>query len=48
LIAWCELRADFRMFRIDRIERAEKTGTFRPERDKSLTAFFQQEVCRDG
>ncbi|SPH16667.1 hypothetical protein DEA8626_00178 [Defluviimonas aquaemixtae] len=47
LIAWCELRTDFRMFRIDRIEAVEDAGPFRPERDKSLTAFFQQEICRD-
>ncbi|MDW4549966.1 YafY family protein [Defluviimonas sp. D31] len=46
LIAWCELRDDFRMFRIDRIASAEPAGPFRPERDKSLAAFLQQEVAR--
>jgi len=41
LIAWCELRDDFRMFRVDRIATLADTGArFRPERDKSLTAFF--------
>lgn len=43
LIAWCELREDFRMFRIDRIAAASDAGPFRPERDKSLAAFFQSE-----
>lgn len=46
LIAWCELRRDFRMFRIDRIVGAEGTGAFRPERDKTLSAFFQSDACR--
>jgi predicted DNA-binding transcriptional regulator YafY len=46
LIAWCELRADFRMFRIDRIASAEQAGRFYPERDKSLAAFLQSDACR--
>lgn len=46
LIAWCELREDFRMFRIDRITAAEDAGPFRPERGKMLTAFFQGDACR--
>ncbi len=46
LVAWCELREDFRMFRIDRIAGAEDVGTFRPERDKTLSAFFQSDACR--
>ncbi len=40
LIAWCELRNDFRMFRLDRIARTQPMGRFRAERDKSLSAFF--------
>lgn len=40
LVAWCELRGDFRMFRIDRIAAIESAGRFRAERDKSLTAFY--------
>jgi predicted DNA-binding transcriptional regulator YafY len=40
LIAWCELRRDFRMFRLDRIERMETDGTtFRPEPGKTLADF---------
>lgn len=49
LIAWCELRDDFRMFRIDRIAAAGDAGPFRPDRDKTLAVFFQREVghCRE-
>lgn len=42
LVAWCELRADFRMFRLDRIDRMTDTGErFRPERGKTLTDFYR-------
>jgi len=43
LLAWCEVRADFRMFRVDRIQQATACGTFRDEPDKSLTRFLEQE-----
>ena len=40
LAAWCETRADFRSFRIDRIETLASTGeTFPDEPAKSLTAW---------
>jgi len=38
LIAWCELRNDFRMFRVDRINGQQEGAPFRPDRDKSLAA----------
>ncbi len=41
LIAWCELRQDFRMFRLDRIAQMETDGTFRHEPDKTLQAFYR-------
>lgn len=41
LIAWCELRDDFRMFRADRIEAPEAGATFRPERGRQLTDFYR-------
>lgn len=41
LVAWCELRNDFRNFRVDRIARMDLGDTFREERDKSLRAFFE-------
>ncbi|HQU66763.1 MAG TPA: YafY family protein [Albidovulum sp.] len=43
LIAWCDLRNDFRMFRTDRIASVKVTGRFRPEPNKSLAAFFGSE-----
>ncbi len=42
LVAWCELRDDFRMFRIDRIEALGETGrAFKPERGKTLADFYR-------
>ena len=42
LVGWCELRSDFRIFRLDRINRMQKTGEpFRPERGKTLTDFYR-------
>jgi predicted DNA-binding transcriptional regulator YafY len=42
LIAWCEMRDDFRAFRIDRIADLGPSGrTFRPERGKTLTDFYR-------
>ncbi|MBB97205.1 MAG: DNA-binding transcriptional regulator [Rhodobacteraceae bacterium] len=41
LIAWCELRQDFRMFRLDRIAAMSPTGdSFRPTDDTSLRSFY--------
>ena len=40
LAAWCELREGFRTFRIDRIGDTAEAGRFRPERDKSLAAYY--------
>lgn len=41
LLAWCETRADFRSFRIDRVrELAAREETFAEEADKSVEAFF--------
>ncbi|MFN4273466.1 MAG: helix-turn-helix transcriptional regulator [Aliihoeflea sp.] len=43
LVAWCELRNDFRAFRIDRIATVEPAGrVFRPERGKQLTDFYRR------
>lgn len=48
LIGWCELRNDFRMFRLDRFETLDNDGTFRSERGKDLTAFYQAMDRRHG
>jgi len=42
LVAWCELRNDFRMFRLDRIAEMDDAGApFRPERGKTLSDFYR-------
>lgn len=42
LVAWCELRNDFRAFRLDRILEAKSAGRiFRPERGKQLADFYR-------
>ena len=44
LISWCELRNDFRMFRLDRIVSIEEQGTrFKHERGKTLQDFYRLE-----
>lgn len=41
LAAWCELRRDFRSFRLDRISQAEPTGEiFQPEPGKTLEDYL--------
>ena len=40
LVAWCELREDFRMFRLDRMSEIVDGTRFKTERDKSLRAFY--------
>lgn len=43
LVAWCRLREDFRMFRVDRIKNIEDTGEeFTDEKLKSLKEFYRQ------
>ena len=46
LVAWCELRDDFRMFRLDRIVDMDTGGeVFRFERGKTLTDFCHAMEC---
>lgn len=42
LVAWCELRDDFRMFRLDRIESMDECERFRPERGRTLADFYRK------
>ena len=43
LVAWCELREDFRTFRLDRIGRIDAAGRrFRPEPGKTLKDFYRR------
>ena len=42
LVAWCELREDFRMFRVDRIaSMSQDDDGFRLERGKTLADFYR-------
>ena len=40
LVAWCELRDDFRVFRLDRISEMHDDAPFRPDPAKTLAQFF--------
>ena len=46
LVGWCELRRDFRMFRIDRIERMHQLDAFTPEPGQDLAGFYAADVAR--
>ena len=43
LVAWCELREDFRMFRLDRMRDIGEGARFREERGKTLRDFYQKD-----
>lgn len=45
-ICWCELRQDFRMFRVDRIMALELAGKFGPEKGQTLRDFYESEAYR--
>ena len=47
LVSWCELREDFRMFRVDRIRKMTEGSSFRPERGKTLREFYARDVHPD-
>jgi len=40
VVAWCELRNDFRMFRLDRIKDMEECGPFKVEKGQALRDFY--------
>lgn len=49
LVAWCEMREDFRTFRIDRVASLVCPGrTFKPERGRTLTDFYRTMERRTG
>ncbi len=50
LVAWCELRDDFRVFRLDRIDAMADAGDpFTAERGKTLADFYRtMESCPPG
>ena len=44
LIAWCEFRDDFRMFRVDRIATMDDDGRFELAAHQTLAAFYAREA----
>lgn len=49
IVAWCEMRDDFRTFRIDRIASISPAGrTFKPERGKLLGDFYHAMERREN
>jgi len=49
LVAWCRLRNDFRMFRVDRIIRLDDTGeTVTPVAGRTLQDFLAEVVAERG
>lgn len=46
LVAWCELRDDFRMFRVDRIADLIAEGRFKPAKGQTLSDFYARELGR--
>jgi len=46
LVGWCELRDDFRMFRVDRITKTTTPdGTFNPEMGQNLSMFYARQAA---
>ncbi|KJZ19573.1 helix-turn-helix transcriptional regulator [Loktanella sp. S4079] len=39
-VCWCELRNDFRMFRLDRISQLSEAGSFHPQKEQTLQHFM--------
>lgn len=51
LVAWCELRDDYRVFRVDRIADMATGAAFRPDPKRGLAEFLRQreeESARNG
>jgi predicted DNA-binding transcriptional regulator YafY len=48
VVGWCELRDDFRMFRLDRIADVTEGAPFKPERGRRLQDFYRQMEARHG
>lgn len=49
LVAWCELRDDFRMFRLDRMENFAHAGRrYKPAPERSLAECLRQIEARHG
>ena len=42
-VGWCELRDDFRMFRVDRMEALKRGPVYRPQKGQTLRDFYRRE-----
>ncbi|KIT17033.1 helix-turn-helix transcriptional regulator [Jannaschia aquimarina] len=45
MVAWCELRQDFRMFRVDRMSEMNAGERFPPDPDRTIEAFRRSQPC---
>lgn len=45
-ICWCELRAGFRMFRLDRISELQELDRYRPVKGQTLREFYETAAYR--
>lgn len=45
LVGWCELRNDFRVFRLDRISQMTEHGAFKPQRNQDLSSFYARQIA---
>jgi predicted DNA-binding transcriptional regulator YafY len=45
LVAWCELRDDFRMFRVDRIADITERGSFTLVSEQNLAMFYARQAA---
>jgi len=48
LVGWCELRDDFRTFRVDRISEPMEAGRFASERGRTLRDYLKRMACERG
>lgn len=47
MVCWCELRQDFRMFRLDRIENLSEAGKFKPKPGQTLRDYYRRDSFHD-
>jgi predicted DNA-binding transcriptional regulator YafY len=45
-VCWCELREDFRMFRLDRVTELKELDRFRPQKGQTLREFYESKAYR--
>jgi len=48
LVAWCEIRNDYRQFRIDRIQQYKTEDVFFKTNEQQTLNYYLLQVCNDG